>query len=712
MDYCVLCISVVLLVADVTAHSLFMLSSDPGQIRQKVRTIYHTHKQEMSRLPVQVPVLRSSSIRPNFHEQFVLPSRERMVREQTRLADLSLGAIKRICTSTGSTVYELLDKPNWQEALRTQFGEDCQDLSANLTCNHLSRFRTIDASCNNLLRPTWGMAGRQQKRYLRPMYQDGISSPRRVGKDGLPLPSARLVSNIVHSPRGFGRQDCSLSAMVMQWGQFLDHDIVGTPVLKKDNGSSYECCGADSSFEGCFPVQIPPNDDHFEGTCMNMVRSAPAVGPNCVIGVREQMNKVTSYIDASAVYGSSWEEEDYLRAKTRGLLKEGDNRLLPPSGKDNCIKRTEADVCMTAGDDRPNVVPSLGAIHTLFMREHNRIAAMLGVLNRFWSDERIYQETRKIMSALLQHITYNEYLPLILGKGIMEYYDILPKTEFFETSVYNMSTNAGIANVFAVAAFRFGHSQIPSIQTFLGPKETYRHDFRIESTYHRPYFAQFNSGQGVEDVLRWLIKDPQPETNRAFVRGVRDQLFLQNNVSLDLAAINIQRGRDHGVAPYNSWRRWCGLGRARHFGLGPDGLVHHDQASARLLQRTYRDPDDIDVLTGAISERHLKGASVGPTFACIIGYQFRELKVGDRFWYERAHPITGFTERQLRSIKQMRLSKILCENFNITPLQKNVFLLPNIKDKPRRQVPCHSLPDLDIRAWQDYSYVEGSSNGQ
>ncbi|XP_021361183.1 myeloperoxidase-like [Mizuhopecten yessoensis] len=711
MDYRLLILASFLLAVDVKGHTLFMLSSDPGQIRQKVQTIYHTHKQEMTRLPVKSLTTRPSAIRPNFHEQFVLPSREMMVRKQTRLAGLSLGTIKQICTSTGSTVYELLEKPGWQEALRTEFGHDCQDLSANLTCNALSRYRTIDGSCNNPFQPTWGMAGTQQTRYLRPVYNDGINSPRLVGRDGIPLPSARMISNIVHSSKGFVRQDCHLSAMVMQWGQFLDHDIVGTPVLKKDNGSSYECCEADSSFEGCFPVDIPPNDDHFEGKCMNMVRSAPAVGPDCAIGAREQMNKVTSYIDASAVYGSSREEEAFLRAYNRGMLKEGDNRLLPPSGRDNCIQRTPADVCMTAGDDRPNVVPSLGSIHTLFMREHNRIAAMLGVLNRFWDDERIFQETRQIMSALLQHITYYEYLPLILGKRIMEYYKILPTTEY-KANIYNTSINAGIANVFAVAAFRFGHSQIPSIQTFLGPRESYRHDFRIETTYHRPFFAQFKNGQGTEDVLRWLVKDSQPETNRVFVRGVRDQLFLRNNVSLDLAAINIQRGRDHGVPPYNAWRKWCGLAPARHFGVEPDGLIHHTIASARLLQRAYRDPDDIDVFPGAISERHLKGASVGPTFACILGYQFQELKQGDRFWYERAHPITGFTERQLRSIRRMRLSKILCENFNITPLQKNVFLLPNSKVKSSHLVPCHSLPDLDIRAWQDYRYGDSPSDGK
>lgn len=147
------------------------------------------------------------------------------------------------------------------------------------------------------------------------------------------------------------------------------------------------------------------------------------------------------------------------------------------------------------------------------MREHNRIAGLLGVLNRFWTDDRIFQETRRIVSALLQHITYYEYLPLILGKRIMNYYSLLSQNER-DANMYNSSTHAGIANVFAVAAFRFGHSQIPSTQTYIGPRNTYRHDLKIESTYHRPYFIQFNNGQGAEDVLRWLTKDSQPETSR------------------------------------------------------------------------------------------------------------------------------------------------------------------------------------------------------
>lgn len=54
-------------------------------------------------------------------------------------------------------------------------------------------------------------------------------------------------------------------------------------------------------------------------------------------------------------------------------------------------------------------------MHMLFLREHNRMAKRLEELNPSWDDETIYQEARRIMAAVVQHITYNEWMPLILG---------------------------------------------------------------------------------------------------------------------------------------------------------------------------------------------------------------------------------------------------------------------------------------------------------
>ena len=59
-------------------------------------------------------------------------------------------------------------------------------------------------------------------------------------------------------------------------------------------------------------------------------------------------------------------------------------------------------------------------MHTLFLREHNRLADELYRLNPQWNDEKLFQEARRVLIALEQHITYNEYLPVLLGSEILK----------------------------------------------------------------------------------------------------------------------------------------------------------------------------------------------------------------------------------------------------------------------------------------------------
>src|SRR4029077_13002848 len=102
-----------------------------------------------------------------------------------------------------------------------------------------------------------------------------------------------------------------------------------------------------------------------------------------------------------------------------------------------------------AGDTRVNEQVGITATQTLLMREHNRQATLLSRANPGWSDEQLYQTARKITSAEMSAITYNEFLPALLGSGAMPAY-----------SGYNAGVTPSISNAFAAVALRVGHSML------------------------------------------------------------------------------------------------------------------------------------------------------------------------------------------------------------------------------------------------------------
>ena len=147
---------------------------------------------------------------------------------------------------------------------------------------------------------------------------------------------------------------------------------------------------------------------------------------------REQLNDVTPWLDSSQIYGSFLCKAKNLRSENSG----GKLNVLPhPMNPDvfkpllpriatnhECLSPT--GLCYSAGDDRSNEQFSLTVMHTIWVRHHNFIAEQLSIINPHWNDEKLYQEARKIIIAQIQHITYNEYLPKVLGEDLMELYDL------------------------------------------------------------------------------------------------------------------------------------------------------------------------------------------------------------------------------------------------------------------------------------------------
>ena len=189
-------------------------------------------------------------------------------------------------------------------------------------CNAYHPYRSFDGTCNNLEMPLWGQSNTAFQRTLLPAYSDGVWRPR-VAKSGAPLPSARLVSiNIVPDVDAPSELD---TLNVMQWGQFVDHDLAHTPLFRLSaNATGVQCCMDDGSapisklvlHPECFPIEIPENDPFhakFNQRCMHFVRSMPAPQLGCTFGYGEQMNQITHHLDGSNIYGSDDEDAMDLR---------------------------------------------------------------------------------------------------------------------------------------------------------------------------------------------------------------------------------------------------------------------------------------------------------------------------------------------------------------------------------------------------------------
>ncbi|XP_043088197.1 thyroid peroxidase isoform X2 [Puntigrus tetrazona] len=547
------------------------------------------------------------------------------------------------------------------------------------TCAKDGKYRSISGVCNNRKNPLWGAANAGLARWLPAEYEDGENQPKgwNAGRRyrGFQLPLVREVSNkMVGSSSMAVPEDSSYSQMLVDWGQYIDHDISFTP---QSSGRS-RCLQTCSNAEPCFPVQIP-KDDKLSGSksCLPFFRSSPACVNVHAALQRQQMNSVSSFIDASSVYGSSAALEESLRnlSSAEGLLavsgqySDGGRPYLPSAGPSACLQEpgsgpAERVECFTAGDSRVNEILPLSVLHTLWVREHNRLAGRLARLNPRWGSEVIYQETRKIIGALHQIITMRDYVPKIMGREAFEEY-IGPYSGYDERLNESFQEHQ-----------RF--SSLSLQQTFFSPWRLVREG-------------------GLDPVLRALLGRPAALQNQEHLmtEDLTQRLLVLNIPdSLDLAALNLQRGRDHGLPGYNDWRAFCGFGRVESRSDLMEVVGSGD--SVQKVMDVYGHPDNIDVWLGGLLERPASGARTGPLFACLIGKQMKALREGDRFWWERPGV---FSPKQRQELQTHSLSRVICDNSGVTEVPLDAFRRSSY---PEDFVSCGNVPSMDLEAWRDH----------
>lgn len=608
---------------------------------------------------------------------------------------------------------------------------------------------SLSGANNNREHPTWGATGTIYPRLAPSRYVDGIGQP--YGG-----PNARYISNRVFNDTDvhlYSRRGVSQWGFV--WGQFLDHTMA-MRLGRRQTGATGEPMNI--PFDQSDPLETYRNDLGL----IFLERSVPAPGTG-ETNVREQVNLVNSYLDAETVYGATDGRLDWLREGTvDGNPTNNRARLLMPN-EFLPRARTRGDAATAplmvigslfehpeevavAGDPRANENPPLLATHTVFAREHNRIVAKLP---KWMSEQDKFSIARAVVVAQQQYITYHEFLPT-LGVTLPRYRG------------YKQGVDASISNEFATVGYR-GHSMI-------------RSDFTIEteaSRYSAADLAYFRGvglqvterGSAVElmvplgeetffnpDLLERLQLGPtlkgiglrsQNDNEEQINNLMRSLVFdFSGNPGCaqnpngptclpgvnDLSAVDIERGRDHGMPTYNQLRRAYGLAPKSTFQAitgeasasfpadpeltpgqeidDPDSLdftklydingnpttVAADNATrgdrraplAARLKAIYQTTDAVDAFVGMAAEKHLPGREFGELQLAIWTKQFTATRDGDRFFYAN-DPMLPIV-RQLFGIDyRVSLGDVIARNTD-TPrsaLSDNVFLIPTEQDRVR-----------------------------
>jgi peroxidase len=491
--------------------------------------------------------------------------------------------------------------------------------------------RSVNGINNNAEHPQWGSSGARFVRLTRFGYEDGIAQPA-----GPLRPNARTISNQVCKQTGSIPDPRGLSDLVGVWALFLSHMV--------------------NFFRGAEPeedfnIAVPDGDPVFEpGSFIPVFRWLYDISTATdVSNPRRQLNNIGSFLDASTVYGSDFSRASVLRTFSQGMLKTSDGNLLPFNtyGLPN---RVPGDTFFLAGDELANTSFGLMAMNTLFLREHNRLAALFAAANPALADEDVYQKARKFVGAQIQAITYNEFLPTLLGPGRVG-----------SSGTYDPSVDATISEIFSVVGFRFGHSMLPPEFVLLYDDGEARQIPQRVSFFNPDVIKR----DGIDPIFRGFASHVQQQIDTRVVDDIRNQT-IRFNVKIDLVAYDIQSARDFGISDYNQVREDLGLHPFRSY-----SDITSDPKVQQALATAYDSVDNIDPLIGGLAEDHVADGGLGSLFTTIVAEQFERLRKGDRFWYAND---TAFTPDEVNEVRKTTLRDVIQRNTGVTNLQDNVFI--------------------------------------
>jgi len=566
-------------------------------------------------------------------------------------------------------------------------------------CNGLTNYRTLSGICNNILRPYEGSARTAFARLLPPAYEDGLHLPRSRSVFGGELPGCRAISLNLGSTPEF---NTGINHHWVIYGQYLTHDITASlPLVESGRQSIARCPCESTDVDVCNIIPIPANDPMMnQQQCINTTTTSQALSnTDCTLGYKEQMNGNSHFIDLSPTYGSTRATAANLRTRKNGFMKifrTGWSKYeLPPGEVENqsCMDGAENQRCFAGGDSRimENVV--LAAIQSQWLRAHNRFAFQLSQLRTDWGmdDDLLYEEARKLMMALHQHYTYELWLPILLGSDATEKY--ISHDGLF--SKYDPETPGVVFNDVVAGVLRM-HTFVRDAITRCRPDGELIDQVRLNDVLGKAKLAYDMKNNGLDAFLCGALHDYSYSGDGNYAEQMHHHLFESINhqgkiIRRDIIAMNICRGREHGIPGYNAYRELCNLPRAQQFEDFADTMP---QEAILKLKSIYQHPEDVDLIVGANHETPLPGAAVGHVSVCLLATQFRHLKYGDRFFYTHQGE---FTPGQLIAIKSYPPHCFHCQTGDLEFVARNPFRPPHDTLNPRQL--CSECPNFDFSAW-------------
>ncbi len=510
----------------------------------------------------------------------------------------------------------------------------------------------IDGAGNDRADPSLGAAGTDETRLAPANFAAGTADTPVGGTN------PRVISNTIFNNDANANDPGGRSAYMYAFGQFIDHDIDLNPD---------QTPAADGS--NTLAMTVPQND--------------PALPPGSQISITrgqidpsndDAINAVTQYLDLSQVYGSD--------AATAASLRNPDGTLKTSGGDDLPI----SDGQYLGGDVRAAENPDLTSLDTLFVREHNYQVGQLRAQNPNLTGDQLYDMARAITTAEYQNIVYSEFLPALLGSSTLTAYQ-----------GYNPSVSPQIFEEFSTAAYRFGHSIISPTETKIANDGAVLEQQDLVAASAEPT-SSYGINGGADALLRNLAQDYSQQEGATINSDLRNMLNANPPGDQgDLAAIDILRERDLGIATLNQTRTALGLAPDTSF-----SQITSDPTLAAELQQVYGSVDQVDLFVGGLAEDPAPGSMVGPTFQAIIARQFENLRDGDPLFYLNQN----FSPALKTQIGDTTLSDLILRDTDTTAIQPDAFVATE-RHSSDVASPNPTAPQLVIGVDDDNATISG-----